>query len=119
MGNPNLPRFKELTAGWNRDDVLKAIKVIEEALKTDQGNAAHSENALTSRERLIQRAFEMSDAEIEAVLDYIDHLEDLKDIAVSESRKDEVGIPLDDALKQLGYTREELMDAAKAEGIVQ
>ena len=74
---------------------------------------------LNAREELIQRILAMTEEEASTILDYIEQMEDLEDIAVSESRKDEVGIPLDDALKQLGYTREELMEVAKAEGITQ
>ena len=80
-----------------------------EQVKTEQVQV------LTPRERLIQRAFEISDYEIEAVLDYIDQLEDLADAAVIASRRDEVDIPLDDALKQLGFTREELMEEIENE----
>ena len=44
--------------------------------------------------------------------------EDAEDLAAIEARKGEVGIPLDDVLKELGFTREELMEAARAEGLV-
>jgi hypothetical protein len=115
MGKPEKQSY---TADWSIDETLKTLKTIEEALKTDRGTAQPG-NALTPRERLIQRAFEMSNTEIEAVLDYIDNLEDLEDAAIIESRRDEVGIPLDDALKQLGFTREELMEEIGAEDTAQ
>ena len=116
MGQPeNQQNTKQFAADWSIDETLETLKAIEAALKTRQGlAAAHPENVLTPRERLIQRAFEISDYEIQTVLDYIDQLEDFADAAVIASRKDEVGIPLDDALKHLGFTREELMAETEA-----
>lgn len=44
--------------------------------------------------------------------------EDAEDLVICDGRKDEVGIPLDNALGELGFTREELMEAARTEGLV-
>lgn len=74
---------------------------------------------LTPREQLMQRVLEISDREIWAVLSFIDQIEDISDRATIEARKDEVGIPLDDVLKDLGLTRQQLMEVAKSEGLIQ
>ena len=107
---------------WSKEQLVEALSKIgniDEAIETLQSLRAHppqTEKALTPRERLIQRAFEISDYEIEAVLDYIDQLEDLADIAVSKSRKDEVGIPFEEAIKDLGLDPERLEKIARDEG---
>ena len=44
--------------------------------------------------------------------------EDAEDLVISEARKDEVGIPLDNVLDELGFTRDELMEAARTEGLM-
>jgi len=46
-------------------------------------------------------------------------LEDEFDHAIIEARKSEVGIPLDNVLKNLGFTREELEEVARNEGQVE
>lgn len=71
---------------------------------------------LNAREALIQRALAMSEDEASTVLDYIEQLEDLEDIAVSESRKDEVGIPFDEAIQDMGFDPERLEKIARDEG---
>ena len=73
---------------------------------------------LTEREQLIETILQMSEDQIMAVAEFIQNLEDNEDLAIIEARKDEVGIPLDDALKELGFTRQQLMGVAKAEGLV-
>jgi hypothetical protein len=71
---------------------------------------------LNAREELIQRALAMTEDEAGTILDYIEQLEDLEDITVSEARKDEVGIPFDEAIKELGFDPERLEKIARAEG---
>ncbi len=71
---------------------------------------------LNPREELIQRALAMTDDEVRTILDFLEQLEDLEDIAVSESRKDEVGIPFDEAIQDMGFDPERLEKIARAEG---
>ena len=94
-------------------DIKKTIRILE--VLSDP----KSEDSLTPREKLALRAFEISDLEVEAALDFLDRLEDIADAAVIAAHRDEVGIPLDDFLKELGYTREELIETAKAEDSAQ
>ena len=71
---------------------------------------------LNPREELIQRALAMAEDEASTILGFIEQLEDLEDIAVSESRKDEVGIPFDEAIKDMGFDPQRLEKIARDEG---
>ena len=75
---------------------------------------------LNPREQLIERILRMSIDQVAALTEYAetleDALQDAEDLAIIKARKGEVGIPLDEALNKLGYTREELEAEARAEG---
>ena len=71
---------------------------------------------LSVREELIQRVLQMTEDKASTILDFIEELEDLEDIAISESRKDEIGIPFEEAIKELGFDPERLEKIAREEG---
>lgn len=75
---------------------------------------------LTQREQLIERILRMPANQVAVVEAFVEEMEDLLqdavDLAIIEARKDEVGVPFDDVLNELGYTREGLEEIARAEG---
>jgi hypothetical protein len=73
---------------------------------------------LTPREQLIQRVLTMTDFEITTTLSLIDQLEDIEDLAAVEARKGEPTVTLDELISEVGFTREELMESAKADGLL-
>jgi hypothetical protein len=121
MGQSNTEQLREAAARYittldtaDKSRINEAITSLAAALQEYQ--ASNQEDALTPRERLIRRAFELHDYEIDAVLEYIDRLEDIADIVLSEAAKDEVGIPFDEAIKELGFDRAQLEKIARDEG---
>ncbi len=73
---------------------------------------------LNAREELIHRALEMTEHEAATVLKFIEQLEEVEDLAIAAERRVEPTITLDELLNHLGFTREELMESARADGLV-
>lgn len=71
---------------------------------------------LNAREELILRALEMTEAEARTILKLIERLEDVEDAADIAAHKGEAGIPIEDLIKDLGFTVEEIEATAKAQG---
>ncbi len=70
---------------------------------------------LSAREKLIQRVLEMTEAEVMTTLQFIEQLEDREDAAAIAAHKGEAGIPLDDLIQDLGFTREEIEGTARSD----
>ncbi len=73
---------------------------------------------LNAREELIQRALEMTEHEATTVLKFIEQLEEVEDMAIVAERRGEPTVTLDELLNHLGFTREELMEGARADGLL-
>ncbi len=68
---------------------------------------------------MIQRALEMTEHEATRVLKFVEQLEEVEDMAIAAERRGEPTITLDELLQHLGFTREELMESARANGLLQ
>ena len=69
---------------------------------------------LNAREELIPRALEMTEHEAATVLRFIEQLEEAEDMAIAAERRSEPTITLDELLKHLGFTREDLIAGTRA-----
>jgi hypothetical protein len=68
---------------------------------------------LTVREQLIERILRMPDAEVAALFEIVEELEEPLDPAMIEARKKEPAITLDEYLQKLNLSREELEKEAR------
>jgi hypothetical protein len=70
---------------------------------------------LNAREELIQRVLQMTEDEANLFLEAIEDIEDEK---AFDEHKGEHGVPFEEVLKELGFTYEQVIGKARAEGLV-
>ena len=70
---------------------------------------------LNAREVLIQRVLHMTEDEAHLFLEAIEEIEDEK---AFDEHHGEPGVPFEEVLKELGFTYEQVIEKARAEGLM-